>query len=275
MPHVSECPSCDKPIRLPAGSAGKKIRCGGCGTIYPIGAAEDGSLVLLAADGTPAERACPSCAALMSASSDFCTDCGAAMEGTDGPPDAQAPAQAGPSVAPSLVRGRGTAKLREKSARKSIGRARKILVALSILFALVGAGVGYKTMQDAAESKRILAELYQDDDVVEMDDGSTWKWGELKAQMDREVVTVFVIYFGLAILMAGLYFWARRSPFPAMLTGLCVYLVLIVGSGIVNPASLLSGILLKGFIVLALLAGVQSALAERTAQRQAEKLEEA
>jgi hypothetical protein len=275
MPQTCNCPSCDKPIRLPAGSAGKKIRCGGCGAIYPISAAEDGSLVLQAPHGTPAERACPSCAALMSASSAFCTDCGAAMDGSGGAPVAQAPAPAELGAAPTLVRGRGTAKFREKSARKSIGRARKILVALSILFALVGAGAGYKTKQDAAESKRIFAEIYQDDDIVDLGDGSTWKWGELKAQMDREVVTVFVIYFGLAVLMAGLYFWARRSPFPAMLTGLCVYLVLIVGSAIVDPASLLSGILLKGFIVLALLAGVQSALADRTAQRQADKLEEA
>ena len=51
MPFESTCTGCNKAIQIPDGTAGKKMRCGECGTIQQIVARSDGSLILAAVAG--------------------------------------------------------------------------------------------------------------------------------------------------------------------------------------------------------------------------------
>ncbi len=269
MPTLRDCPSCDKPIRLPAGSAGKKIRCGGCGAIHPIHEAEDGALMLQDhADGEP-EQACPSCATLLSASTAFCTNCGAAMDGSEEASAHPAPAAAPPGrIAPGTHRAGGS-RYAAKQRVKGIGLARKLILGFAVVSAVAGTMVMYFGRQAVEVEKRELLAEYAPSDVVVMEDGSRHTVSELLTKMDRNVQIKYLVHFGLAVLMAGLYFWARSSPFPAVLTGLCVYLSTIVMSVIREPSSITDGIFIRIVLITALLAGVQSALAERTAKRRA------
>lgn len=73
-----------------------------------------------------------------------------------------------------------------------------VLLGLAVLFALGGAGFGHSIKQEGDEAKDFLSEAFEDD----------------------ETRMAFVVYFVLATVMAGLWFWARTAPFSAMLTAL-------------------------------------------------------
>jgi hypothetical protein len=76
--------------------------------------------------------------------------------------------------------------------------------------------------------------------------------------------TVFSILFGVvlefnlvallsSLVVAGIYLglglWSRKNPFPAILTGFFLYMTLIVVNGVIDPATIFQGLLMKGFII--------------------------
>ena len=67
--------------------------------------------------------------------------------------------------------------------------------------------------------------------------------------------------------MFGLYPWARRSAFPAMVTGLCVYLAVVALNGVLDPSTLTRGIIFKLVFIVAITAGIKPALEERAEAR--------
>ena len=93
--------------------------------------------------------------------------------------------------------------------------------------------------------------------------GKKYTVGELRTKIDQEVVLVFITNYFLAAVMFGLYRWARRAPFPAMVTALCVYLSVIVLNGIVDPKTLIQGIIIKIIFISALIAGIKASLVAR------------
>lgn len=64
------------------------------------------------------------------------------------------------------------------------------------------------------------------------------------------------IYIGLGV-------WARRAPLPATITGLVIFISLQALSGILDPASLLTGWIIKFLILAALINGVKAGLKHR------------
>lgn len=66
------------------------------------------------------------------------------------------------------------------------------------------------------------------------------------------------------IIMAGLYlalgYWSIKKPFAALLLGLLLYLTVVIISAIVEPSSLIKGILWKIIIIFYLGKGIYSAL---------------
>ncbi|MGP8217149.1 MAG: hypothetical protein ACLQQ4_16385 [Bacteroidia bacterium] len=68
------------------------------------------------------------------------------------------------------------------------------------------------------------------------------------------------IFFGLGL-------WCNRNPFPAILTGFFVYIVLLVIEGVFDPLSIFKGIFLKIFVISAFIYGYR-------AVKDAEKMEE-
>ncbi len=60
-------------------------------------------------------------------------------------------------------------------------------------------------------------------------------------------------------IFTGLAFWTKKKPFAALLTGLIIYAALLVGSGILEPASIFQGFILKGIIIVLLIIGLRNA----------------
>lgn len=67
----------------------------------------------------------------------------------------------------------------------------------------------------------------------------------------------------LALVMLGLWLWSKRSLLPAIIAALAIYVTVILGSALVDPKTIIQGIIVKFLVIGALIKGVQSALAAR------------
>jgi hypothetical protein len=265
------CPTCDRTLRLPGDAAGKKVKCSGCGAVLRIGAGADGLTLspIGAAAAAPAAVAttapatanhCPGCGEAVQPGDTFCNHCGIDL--------AEASA-----IAARKAENRAISE-RRRGSRAQAGRYRKILSAARILLVLgalllvAGTFQGFATRAQASELHARL-DSFDPDKELEIE-GETVTVSQLRREIDFEVVRVFGLNYLVAGIMLGLFFWARRSPFPAMLTGLCVYLVLVVINAIVDPTTLLQGVLWKVLIIGTLVGGMNAALGERAALRAVE-----
>ncbi|MDP4266278.1 MAG: hypothetical protein Q8880_02440 [Bacteroidota bacterium] len=68
--------------------------------------------------------------------------------------------------------------------------------------------------------------------------------GKINISVILGIMISAVIYFGLGI-------WSMKNPFPAILTGFFIYIVLSVIGAINDPKSILNGIIIKAFIIFA------------------------
>ena len=69
----------------------------------------------------------------------------------------------------------------------------------------------------------------------------------------------------LAVVMVLLAIWSRRAALPAILVAMATYVVVIVGSAIFDPATLLQGIIVKIIVIGYLIRGIKAALVLRAA----------
>lgn len=89
-----------------------------------------------------------------------------------------------------------------------------------------------------------------------------------KAKMEREnpgttfqiLPVAWVTIFGIAIAFWALYFWARRSPLPAAIVGLVLFITLHVIDAIADPAQLATGWLLKIIVIVALAKAIEAGM---------------
>lgn len=264
------CPVCDRSMRLPVEAAGKKVKCAGCATILRIGEGSNETFVLTpvgeqprapqtqAAAPEPAlAPTCPKCHATVQAADTFCPSCGVGLAAAN-------------AAAAQQAENRREAQLRRRrSARadnqRKISKAGRWLLLLGILFAVAGTMHGFSARQEAQRVQASLATLPRDK-VVEVK-GKEISIADLRQQIDAEVTMAFAIDYLLGTIMLGLFVWAQRSPFPAMLTGLCVFLVLLVVNTVIDPSTLVQGLLLKALVIGGLTAGMSAALSERAAKR--------
>ncbi|MBK9385409.1 MAG: zinc ribbon domain-containing protein [Planctomycetes bacterium] len=268
------CPTCAHAIQVSDELVGRVARCRGCQSRLAIRRDEGGTLALVLAAapalapqprspaaGHSTSAPCPACGAALQTSDTFCSGCGAPVSA-----ESRMAIEARAAEAERLARRRGARQKVEKSDRtRRVRRAAKVILWLGIMFCLGGLALGFLTKREAEKAREALSESYEPEEVIEIE-GEEWVVRDLLAQIDLEVALVFGIHFGLAALMFGLYFWARRAPLPATITALSVYLVVQVGSAIVEPKSLLQGLLFKAIAVAFLIGGIRAALAERAAE---------
>jgi len=76
------------------------------------------------------------------------------------------------------------------------------------------------------------------------------------------------VSLGLAGFMLVLFLWSRRSPLPAMVTALAAYLALFIIQVVLDPDSVLHGMVWKLAFVITLIVGIAAAL-ERAAREEA------
>lgn len=169
-----------------------------------------------------------------------------------------------PTAAPTRppVRRRARGNAARTHHRNSVQRASFWLLALFVLQIFVGIYVGNQANQVAQAAHRHLQD-YTDDEPFELE-GEQITAGALRKQIDRERLQAWVIPIGLGFVFLALFFWAQRSPLPAFGAALALYVTAIGVGAVLDPPSLLKGIILKVLCTLGLLAGLKSALALRT-----------
>ena len=125
--------------------------------------------------------------------------------------------------------GKSTRVLTENEKTK-IRKASKWILAISIMFIIFGTILGFMQRSIAVKAQANLAP-YEESHIWETPiNGKKYTVGELRANINQEVILVFITNYFLAAVMFGLFLWARKAPFPAMVTALCVYLAVIVNS---------------------------------------------
>lgn len=74
----------------------------------------------------------------------------------------------------------------------------------------------------------------------------------------------------IAAIYIGLGFWAAKKPFPALLTGLIVYLTFLLLGAVMDPASILTGLVLKIAIVGSFVYGMRAVKQSEELRKQME-----
>ena len=137
------------------------------------------------------------------------------------------------------------------------------VLAVSIMFLIFGTYAGHQQQLEADKANASLSR-FEDNQIWSIPvNGKSVTVGGLKAIIEKEVLFIYAVNYFLAVVMFVLFLWGRRSPFPALITALCVYLAVIVLNGIVEPSSLFKGVLVKILVIMALSAGIKAALVGR------------
>ncbi len=76
---------------------------------------------------------------------------------------------------------------------------------------------------------------------------------------DGNEVLLIVINLFLAGIYLALGFWCAKKPFAAILSGLIIYVSLIIVNGVAEPKTIAQGIIMKGIIIAYLIKGLKSA----------------
>ena len=219
-----DCPECDS--ANPEGL----VKCS-CGHMQEE--TKEPSASLSKTDHDNSYKSCPSCAKEIPSDDTFCSFCG-----------------------------KSARTLSEKE-KKSIKKASNWILGISIMFLIAGTVLGMLQRSEAQKAYDHLAQ-FENSEVLEPIDGIVYTVEELRSEVKKEVIFAFGLNYFLAIVMFSLYLWARRSPFPAMVTALCVYLALIALNGILDPNTLAQGFLIKAIFIAALVAGIKASLAARS-----------
>ena len=162
-------------------------------------------------------------------------------------------------------------RIRTADRRRKLANAGRWILALGVLFAVLGTAFGIKAMSDAKDAHMVLAQ-YNDSDIWSQPvNGETLTVGEMKKKIDMEPRVIFITNYILAAIMIGLFFWCKKSPLPAATTALCVYLAVIVLNAIIDPITIIQGYLIKILFIIAMIGAIKAALADKTIRK---KLEE-
>lgn len=138
--------------------------------------------------------------------------------------------------------------------------ARKNIAAVAVMF--VFAGVVMFFIQSDTDSKG-LAKIasYKDADVYpNLVNGQQYTVGELRSQLQMEPWTVLGTNLILALVMFGLFLYAKKSPLVAMIMALGVYVAVVILDAIVDPKSIGQGLYVKIIFIAILVNGIKSAL---------------
>ncbi|WP_276479803.1 hypothetical protein [Paraflavitalea pollutisoli] len=76
---------------------------------------------------------------------------------------------------------------------------------------------------------------------------------------DTELYITAGVYIFFAVLFAGLAFWTKWKPYTAILTGLIIYGALVLLSAILEPETIIKGIILKIIAFSLLISGLKNA----------------
>jgi hypothetical protein len=202
---------------------------------------------------------CPGCGLKHSRRPDgMCPRCKQAVDGPAAMPmdavDAPADLEAAPPAPPPAMAGLGN--LAQSARGKELKSARVIMFVIGVLSVAVNMFVF--SSAEGEVQKEIDKEVAKLGPGFEVDHE---KVAALKTQAvgATHLVSGGGMVLGMVFVACGLL--VQRHPVPATITALTLYLASIAIFGLVNPASLASGLIIKFFIVVGLFKAVQAAIA--------------
>lgn len=150
--------------------------------------------------------------------------------------------------------------------QKNVKSATGAIKVLAVIFVLAGIAFFFITKGNADAALTNLEGMDLAAVYPEPIGGRTYTVAELRKQLAWEPWSALIINLIVAAIMLGLAIWAKRSPLPAVLIATATYIVVIVGSAIVDPATLAQGWIVKFIIIAFLIKGIKAGLALRTAR---------
>ena len=137
----------------------------------------------------------------------------------------------------------------------------RILAALYAIFGVIMFFVGYSETNAALENLKQFA----DHEELLPVDGVTYTAGELRKLVLWEHRGMLVVNLILCALMLVLAWWSKRKPLPAILVAAAVFAAVQVMNAMIDPKTLVQGLIIKIFIVAVLIKGIKGALKMRAA----------
>jgi hypothetical protein len=89
--------------------------------------------------------------------------------------------------------------------------------------------------------------------------GALIMWGSSSSVPSFEQTATLVVMFVLAAAFFGIWLWARRMPFPALLTALVLFVAVHALDAIFDPATILRGLLMKIVVIAGLVTALMKA----------------
>jgi hypothetical protein len=177
---------------------------------------------------------CPACQAPAAPGQQFCARCGKRI---------QVPAKKPVRRKPTYGQNLGV-----EHRRKTIRNARISLMVVGVLLVFGALFANY-------ELNQVIAKTKADPELV------------LNHAVVNQVKAIIAANFVLAGIFIGLFIWAGFNPFAASLTGLVLYVTMLVIAAAMNPLTLIQGWLIKIIIISALIAGIKTSLYNQRRQR--------
>lgn len=148
---------------------------------------------------------------------------------------------------------------------KDSAKASRVILILSILFAVLGTILGLVNKSQADDARRTIAEMSPDHTL--QIEGEQYTVRQLRQKLRQENLIIFITNYFLAGVMAGLWFWSRKNLFPAIMTAFAVYLAVQVVNAIFQPSTLYQGFIFKIIFITLFISGIKTALKVRELQR--------
>ena len=193
---------------------------------------------------------CTSCGNRLRLVDRHCDSCGTAM------PDSQR------AALQALLEDKRSARL--QTSRKigaDVNRAAAAIAALAVLFLI--AGVALFFIQRGSSQEALASLAHHPADATFTVEGETYTVEQAREELRAAPGQALLVNIVLAVIMLGLWLWARSSPLPAVIKSLCVFVAVHLVSALIDPTTLIQGLPIKIFAIVTLAAGVRAALQQR------------
>jgi hypothetical protein len=115
-------------------------------------------------------------------------------------------------------------------------------------------------MRDSTQAALDNLAQFGEHEMLQPIDGVTYSAGELRARIVWEHRGVLVVNLILSALMLVLAWWSKRRPLPAILIATAIFVVVQVAGAIVDPKTLMQGIIVKAIVIAVLARGIKGAI---------------
>jgi hypothetical protein len=143
---------------------------------------------------------------------------------------------------------------------KKLKEARKVILIVAIFFLLTGVIIFFVQNHASVESLKNLSRFQDSDIYPQLVAGKKYTVGEIRHELQRQPwLTLWTNVF-LAIVMFGLFHYAKKSPLVAIFIAAGIYLAVQVVNGILDPRMISQGLIVKFIVISILIKGIRSTL---------------